>query len=81
MLITFDHSKATVAASLGLGKSLTRAIAPDDWLRAELDGKTFKCVPTRDKYRQKTRKKSENNPTITRNAMRKAAMTMTTRRR
>ncbi len=65
----------------GLGKLLTRAIAPDDWLRATLDGEKFKCVLTRDKYRQKTRKKGKNDPTIVRNATRTAATTMTRRRR
>ncbi len=80
-LISFDHSKATVAALSGLGSLLTHAIALDDRLRAALDGKKFKCVPTRDKYRQKTRKKGKNDPTIARNAMRKAATTMMRRRR
>ncbi len=77
----FDHKKATVAALSGLGNLLTRDIALDDRLRAALDGEKFKCVPTRDKYRQKTRKKGKNNPMIARNAMRKAETTMTRMRR
>ncbi len=80
-LIAFDHAKATVAASSGLGNLLTRAIALDDRLRAALDGKKFKCIPTRDKYRLKKRKKGKNDPTIARNVTRKVATMMTRRRR